>query len=96
MELRPSLRCLRSSSHVLPTIRSNVRREFGYKRSLSSFDNHPPPRSVWVIFPKADSISSSPFPLPLTLPLSFFSSVPQVSILPILPLDSSYTADSPQ
>src|SRR3954468_15350297 len=44
MELRPSLCCLRSSSYFLPTIRSNVRREFGYKRSLSSFDK-PPVRS---------------------------------------------------
>src|SRR3954469_16872933 len=59
MELRPSLCCLRSSSHVLPTIRSNVRREFGYKRSLSSFDKPSLSGSVLVILPKADLTSSS-------------------------------------
>src|SRR2546430_129828 len=34
---------LHLSSHVLPTIRSNARRGFGYKRSHSSIDKPPRP-----------------------------------------------------
>src|SRR4051812_14839932 len=58
-ELRPSLRCLRSSSHVLP--HDQEQREGG--GGLAIKEASPSPIEARPFFPKANSIPSSPSPL---------------------------------
>ena len=82
---------LHLSSHVLPTIRSNVRRGFGYKRIHSSIDK--PPRLGLGEISQVDSIPSPSSPLRFTFTAAVCETVPQGSSSPLCSTESSAQAE---
>src|SRR4051812_27836583 len=85
---------LRSSSHVLPRDQEQREARLGYKKSLSSIDKRPPPPgSVLVNLPKADSIPSSSSPPRFTFTAAVCETVPQGSSSPLCSIESTTRAE---
>src|SRR4051812_30847921 len=84
---------LHFSSHVLPTIKSNVRRGFGYKRSHSSIDKRPPPGSALVKFPKSTPFHLLLLNLRFTFTAAVCETVPKGSSSPLCSTEFSVQAE---